>query len=1013
MNLQPSDLLYAVAQPFALKGALYQSLTVGLGFDLLSGQVQPAAQVIGAAMQSLAPGDCLDMGLPKPTAEWLLAGSALTPEGKPMPSLLATVRVGASSRRFLLVGEANQAFCAAPLTWAETFGAPDNPENPLGCGLQPDPKTGRVSPPRLTGADDAHGRPACPGPMGAWPARMRGMGTYDRNWLKIRCPDLPDDCDLSYANLAQPAQRLPSGLAGSEAVSLSGLNAAHPAIETRLPGKTLTVFVTRKGEQEKSLVVAYDTLWLFPNALSGLLLGHVLLPCADGIASDIELVRLEMTPPDPVAVPEPAAAPPPPPLPPPPAPPETAAAAEAVGLSSQAGKIAAAAAIAAGVAAVGASGKASAAPAASAAAPQTPPSAAEAVNAMREKALKELKTSLPEINAGLAEAGLPPLSPEQIAETQAQIVAQTGKMQELMQQIEAAPDPDLHSVLQQAGVSPEMIKGVDAVLDMPPPNPADYSDAASWHAAVDRHLAAFETHLPLSDEVRESQRTLLRLQGPGGDALLEKMAGPTPTLGEALVKAGLAPDKASLLSGELGRVPDFQSTEEMKAYMRRLETLMDFAPGAMTSVVEDVEKMAAQTGVTLSLPATTAASSAAASPTSNVDAARLAGRSASAANSAQTAKSGDAAAKAMGGLAAGAALSVAAGAALNAAPKAGISQDAAAPEPPAVPPAPEPPPAAEAAPSLDYAYQELTGRDFSGMKLDGANFTHSQLADANFSGASLKNADFDDADCPRANFTHAVLDGASLQRTNFHQATLSDASAQKARFLQSDLREAKASGLNARDAELDGANLAGGGFARASFAGALLKNIDATGCSASAADFSDANCQNSDFTAATLTDVKLQHAVFAGAVFDRADLTKANLSGLTLMRGSRASQANAANFSGANLANVDWREVAAVKARFNGAVGQGGRFAACQLGGSQWPLADLRGADFSHSTLTGASFENANLMRAALRESHVEGASFDRANLYGADVYRASMTLASLDGAIIDNTLIAARKEAS
>ncbi|MDR3300242.1 MAG: hypothetical protein LBU43_09665 [Candidatus Accumulibacter sp.] len=75
---QPTDLLYAVAQPFALKGALHQSLTVGLGFDLLSGQVQPAAQVIGAAMQSLAPGDCLDMGLPKPTAEWLLAGSALT-----------------------------------------------------------------------------------------------------------------------------------------------------------------------------------------------------------------------------------------------------------------------------------------------------------------------------------------------------------------------------------------------------------------------------------------------------------------------------------------------------------------------------------------------------------------------------------------------------------------------------------------------------------------------------------------------------------------------------------------------------------------------------------------------------------------------------------------------------------------------------------------------------------------------------------------------------------------------
>ena len=39
---------------------------------------------------------------------------------------------------------------------------------------------------------------------------------------------------------------------------------------------------------------------------------------------------------------------------------------------------------------------------------------------MRANAYKELDESLPEINAVLAEAGLPPLTPDQVAETKAQ-----------------------------------------------------------------------------------------------------------------------------------------------------------------------------------------------------------------------------------------------------------------------------------------------------------------------------------------------------------------------------------------------------------------------------------------------------------------------------------------------------------------------------------------------------------------------------------------------------------------
>ena len=249
MNIEPAEFLYCVAQPFAWKGGLHQSLTVGLGFDLSMRQVIPAAQALGAAMQALLPGECLDMGLPKREAEWLMAASAFAPQGKAVRSLVVRVCVGASERRFLLTGEVDaagkaQAFTSVPMSWKETFGAPGNPDNPLGCGLVPEAKSGRIRTPRLVGVDGPPGRPACPGALGAWPARMQNMGSYDARWRKTRCPDLPDDCDLSYLNLAQKVQRLPE-LKGDEDIFLSGVNAEHPETRTRLPGKTVRIHVQR------------------------------------------------------------------------------------------------------------------------------------------------------------------------------------------------------------------------------------------------------------------------------------------------------------------------------------------------------------------------------------------------------------------------------------------------------------------------------------------------------------------------------------------------------------------------------------------------------------------------------------------------------------------------------------------------------------------------------------------------------------------------------------------------
>jgi uncharacterized protein YjbI with pentapeptide repeats len=724
------------------------------------------------------------------------------------------------------------------------------------------------------------------------------------------------------------------------------------------------VYVRRAEKAaEETRILSYDTLWLFPNQLVGLLLGHLLLPCSDTAASDIASVRFDMMPPDPVEVAPPEAAPPPPDV----------AAPEAAALSPQAKKVAETVGAAASAISSDTASASPPPPAEAPPAPPAPPSSAESAARMQADAINELQRSLPEINTALAQAGLPPMTPEQVEETKAQIVAQTTRMQEIMQQVEAAPPPNLQDTLRQAGVSEEMIQGVNAVTEITPPNPADHADALSWQAAVDRYLAEFERHLPLSESVRATQRQSLLLMGPGGDEALEKLAGPTPTLTEALTRAGMAPEQAALLSNEIERIPSFDSISEMKTYLGGMEQRVGFAPGSMTQVVESMEKAAEQAGISLS-PST-------------------------AATLLKPEDSDEKIASVASSLATNAAVS-AGKAALDAGKDADAQAlDAAAPPPP-------PPPAGDDGPP--YAYRDLTGRDFSGKNLDGVDFTHAKLRGANFSGASLKGAEFDHADCEEANFAGAALDRASFQETRCRAANFTDASAVDARFVKTDLSAASAARLAADRAEWDEAALPGASLRGARLQGGLIKNLSASGLDAEGADFSDANCMDCDFSGANFRGANWKTALISGARLEGADLRAANLNETTMMGGTRLT---GADLSGANLKGGDFRAVDARQSRFDACDAGEASFVDCLLGGSRWNLAKALRTNFSRSELSGADFSRANLMQASLRESRVAGTNFSAANLYGADLYRADMDLADVRDALLENTLLFARKE--
>jgi len=211
MKTENSELLSLTFQPLHMERKLFMSFTAGFAFDLASGRPLEPGAAYAAAMGALLPGDCLDLGVPKKEAEWLLAGSAFVSGGASAKGAVVSAQVGEGVRRLLV--ESREPFASMPLSWKNTWGS--DAENPDG------PRAGKGEKASVSDEAMPHGAPACMGPRGTWPCRMGRTATYDSKWLRENWPGVPDDFDWGYYNLSQPQQRLPKGLNGGEKITLS------------------------------------------------------------------------------------------------------------------------------------------------------------------------------------------------------------------------------------------------------------------------------------------------------------------------------------------------------------------------------------------------------------------------------------------------------------------------------------------------------------------------------------------------------------------------------------------------------------------------------------------------------------------------------------------------------------------------------------------------------------------------------------------------------------------------
>ncbi|MBQ7608730.1 MAG: pentapeptide repeat-containing protein [Desulfovibrionaceae bacterium] len=943
------EIMSFAAQPVDWQGELRQSFTLGLGFDLLSGQLLSPSVVYASAMQALQDIDgheaglCLDHGVPKKEAEWLLAGMACAPIGETVTGLVVDMRVGESRRRILV--EDTQPFSALALSWANTWAS--DTENPLGLPVR------ELRRANVVDANLPFGTPACPAPRGPWPCRMQRMGTYDAAWLTTRWPGTPDDFDWSFYNLAQASQRLPMGIRGDEELELTCLHPSKRRILGHLPGKTLRLFVSRKGEWYEHAVIA-DTVWLFPNQLAGLLLWHALVKCSSESGADIEALRAEILPPEPLSVADVA---------------HTAPDGfERTSLAMATGAAAPIVASASTLTAAHATDSAAAHATDSAAANATDRAAANAALGPKQdtaegpldyKAFfsKGLDDNLAEINAGLAESGLPPLSPEQLQETRTILNSAADEMQAIEKQM-AVPPPNLSDTLRNLGVPEGDIAKSMAAFDLPMPDPALSRTAEEWESAVQKYLESFAKLMHPSQSTLESMRTSFRLCGPGGDTLLETMAGGKVASPEAaLTHVGMPPDKAAafleLIDADMPRDP-----AGFSAYARQVEVAGGFPEGSVTGTLGKYQEALQKAGFAPpkgpDIQEPTSEPKPVSEPVSESVSESIVGESCCEPIRQPRDRESVIAWLAQGKSLAGCDLS-----------------------------------------RIDLANLNLSGQDLRGVDLSGGSVAHAQLVRANLSGARLIGCDCACADFTDAQLTDAVLEGAL---------------ASKALFLGANLTRAVLTGIQAQDADFSKSVLDHSVLTKGCFADATFSHVQGESVDARCAIFRDARLRFCRLPKAVFSDAELRGADVHDSVLDGADFRHAQLDCASFCYGTSVALAN---LCAASLCQGVWTEVRAQGAVFTGVQATGASFCDGDYTGSVWRGADLREGDFSRSVLQGADMEGVNLFKGSLREAHLKATNLRNANLYAVDLTRAATDAGTIfDCADVHNTIRAARESA-
>ncbi len=290
-------------KPFGVANKLYLSLTVFIYFDLNSPDSPLKEQELWKIVpEQLKPNPVLDVGMPKPRAEFLLSGSCFAPRNTTRQASSVSITVGKTGKELSVFGNRqwgrNAAgmltitepapFSEMPIIWENAFGGKDFKENPAGKGITPVVTDGGkpvVLLPNIENPNNLIGSPAQkPAPAGflpldiMHPLRQKKTGTYNDKWLKERWPYFPDDMNYEFFNAASEDQFMDGFFSPGDRIEILNMNPDIQLISSYIPNLRIRCFVTRKEapKSEAELFIdvpnRIDTLWLFPSIMRGVVL---------------------------------------------------------------------------------------------------------------------------------------------------------------------------------------------------------------------------------------------------------------------------------------------------------------------------------------------------------------------------------------------------------------------------------------------------------------------------------------------------------------------------------------------------------------------------------------------------------------------------------------------------------------------------------------------------------------------------------------------------------------------
>lgn len=255
----------------------------------------------------------MDMVMPKPVAEIMLAGSAWNPEPGSDKAATAGIQMEEVEKRLTIIGNRfwDKGLLGYKLSEAESwesifihdqtaYGGEGFQDNQFGTGYvgtekqikAPNVEDSGVSIKRI-------GKNYLPAGFGTidlnHSQRTKFNGNYkSKEWLEKHFPNLAPDTDFRLFQAARSDQQFKTYLTGDESYRLANLVKDHPLFEGKLPGVKPRSFVQLSDglktpeENFYEIPLNLDTVWLFPDINVGVAIWHGQIEVQQLDAQDVE-----------------------------------------------------------------------------------------------------------------------------------------------------------------------------------------------------------------------------------------------------------------------------------------------------------------------------------------------------------------------------------------------------------------------------------------------------------------------------------------------------------------------------------------------------------------------------------------------------------------------------------------------------------------------------------------------------------------------------------------------------